>query len=166
MNKKLEARVDAAILVARANTTLDEEGLAALREGLLEQFKEEEKELKRAKWKAKKQEKLEEDGLDPSINWSERHDITIPTCTTAKQYKAWRALSPRKDGAGKAGFCTDCTPQYQHDCLVGDCCDHPEVVFAYDEDGLLAGTHHVSSTSNKEIITYKKWKQMEAEGLL
>lgn len=65
------------------------------------------------------------------------HDKCFPRCITHEQWKLWRATRP---SAGVAGLCEDCTPEYQNKmCLTGKC-DHPEILFYVDKDGLLFGS--------------------------
>ena len=94
------------------------------------------------------------------INWLEAHDKCPPTCTTKKQYKFWREMD--SSHIGHSGFCTDCTPEWQHKCLINDCCDHPEVTFFMDDEGLVEGTHY-GEHSKREVITYKRWMEMKAK---
>ena len=84
------------------------------------------------------------------------HDEEHPSCTTAEGYKWWRsgrlvsvinfvpknviALPPL---AGTAGFCEDCTPEYQQEMAQAGRCDHPEILFYHDDEGLLQGTQKV-----------------------
>lgn len=38
------------------------------------------------------------------------HDEEHPSCTTLEKYKHWRSIAPQ---ALRAGFCTDCTREFQ-----------------------------------------------------
>lgn len=65
------------------------------------------------------------------------HDKCFPRCITYAQWKLWRNTFPR---AGVAGVCEDCTPDYQNEmCMLGKC-DHPEILFYVDDDGMIFGS--------------------------
>lgn len=65
------------------------------------------------------------------------HDKYFPRCITYAQWKRWRETPPR---AGVAGLCEDCTPEYQNEqCMLGKC-DHPEILFYVDSEGMIFGS--------------------------
>lgn len=87
------------------------------------------------------------------VNLLAQHDKLPPRCTTWAQYDLWRSLRP---AAGFGGFCEDCTPEYQAEmCKVGKC-DHPEILFYFDKDGLIYGTQRIHES--KKALTAKDRK--------
>lgn len=56
-----------------------------------------------------------------------------PMCTDAQTYDEWRDAA-RKSPPGEAGFCTDCTPDYQQMMIANNRCDHPWVKFKLYEE--------------------------------
>ena len=60
----------------------------------------------------------------------------LPKCVSPNDYRAWEKLQPK---AGKAGFCEDCTPEFQNKMIALGLCDHPEIKFCRDENGMLTG---------------------------
>ncbi len=56
-----------------------------------------------------------------------------PMCTDAQTYEEWREAA-RRSPPGDAGFCTDCTPEYQQLMALNNRCDHPWVKFKLYED--------------------------------
>ena len=136
---KLYTRKEVAAMVARVReaTKMDEEQIKAFEDSLRQ---------------------IEAEPKNEDIkNWLASHDKQPPSCTNRAQYKLWREIVPH---VGRSGFCTDCTPEFQHQSLVNDCCDHPECVFFLDEDGEIEGSLY-GEYSKREIITYKKWKEMQ-----
>ena len=70
------------------------------------------------------------------LNLLKQHDVKCPSCTTPEDYKAWRKLPPQ---AGQAGFCEDCTPKFKLKMIDQGKCDHPDIRFTRDVDGILTG---------------------------
>lgn len=68
------------------------------------------------------------------------HDKQVPRCASQSQYDSWRDLRP---AAGVAGFCEDCTPEFQKEKSAKGMCDHPEVLFYLDENGLIYGSFKI-----------------------
>lgn len=58
--------------------------------------------------------------------------MVTPRCATAAQYEAWEALSKHTTGL-RAGFCSDCTLEYQDRMKREGRCEHPNVKF--DQEG-------------------------------
>lgn len=56
-----------------------------------------------------------------------------PMCTDEATYEAWREAA-RRSPPGDAGFCTDCTPNYQQQMIANDRCEHHWVKFKMVED--------------------------------
>jgi len=61
----------------------------------------------------------------------------VPMCFTPMQYKAWRALA--RFSHASDGPCTDCTPGFQARMKQAGKCEHPEIEFDEDEDGVIVG---------------------------
>lgn len=55
-----------------------------------------------------------------------------PMCTDKETYAAWREAA-RKSFPGEAGFCTDCTPDYQAEMITAGRCENPWIEFDYQE---------------------------------
>lgn len=70
------------------------------------------------------------------LNLLSIHDKKCPSCTNHGDYRAWRNMGPK---AGTAGFCEDCTPKFKFEMMYIGKCDHPEIKFTRDRDGLLTG---------------------------
>lgn len=68
------------------------------------------------------------------------HDKILPRCTSKAKYDSWRICKP---AAGVAGFCEDCTPEFQKEKAAIGMCDHPEVLFYLDDDGLIYGSFKI-----------------------
>lgn len=71
------------------------------------------------------------------------HDRITPRCTTKAQYNLWRDMPPPTH---INGFCEDCTPEYQKEMCDCGRCDHPEVLFYLDKEGMIYGAHILSDT--------------------
>ena len=65
-----------------------------------------------------------------------------PLCSTFDQYRKWIDMA-RLAPPGSAGFCEECTPEYQALIVKQHKCLHPEVVFNADGDGQIP-THEQS----------------------
>lgn len=65
------------------------------------------------------------------------HDKHPPRCTNAAQYSLWRNSF---SFTTVAGFCTDCLPWYQKEMCQQCRCDHPEILFYVDDDGMVFGS--------------------------
>lgn len=76
----------------------------------------------------------------PKIKYLELHDKHTPRCTTKSQYDFWRSGA---FGNSVNGFCSDCTPEFQKEKAAKGLCDHPEVLFYLDNDGLIEGSFDI-----------------------
>lgn len=56
-----------------------------------------------------------------------------PRCASKEIYTEWRKAA-YKSRPGEAGFCTDCTPEYQTQMIAENRCEHPWIEFDYRED--------------------------------
>jgi hypothetical protein len=80
---------------------------------------------------------------------------SYPLCfESKKQYQHWGKLV-RGSVRAMYGPCTDCTPEYQERMKQQMRCEHPEVKFDFDEDGLIAGyisfeDRYLAASSNIE----------------
>ena len=54
--------------------------------------------------------------------------VGTPMCTDTPTYEAWREEA-RRSPPGEAGFCMDCTPEYQQTMIAAERCEHPWVKF-------------------------------------
>lgn len=62
----------------------------------------------------------------------------IPKCTNHEDYQAWKELA-RIGGALPAGFCTDCTKEYQTTMIHARRCEQPLVMFRRTKEGFVDG---------------------------
>lgn len=64
----------------------------------------------------------------------------FPQCFTSKeQFTLWKEEAFRTTISITAGYCTDCTPEYQTKMIAQNRCAHTDVLFAKDEDGFVTG---------------------------
>ena len=64
----------------------------------------------------------------------------FPQCfTSAEQFAIWREEASRTTISITAGYCTDCTPEYQSEMILQGRCAHTDILFARDEDGFVTG---------------------------
>jgi len=63
----------------------------------------------------------------------------ISKCLTQQQYLSWQQMAKRVRTRNRNDYCEDCLPEYQLEMIKKNQCQHPEVVFRVDEDGLMAG---------------------------
>ena len=64
----------------------------------------------------------------------------FPQCfTSAEQFAIWREEASRTTISITAGYCTDCTPEYQTKMIAQNRCAHTDILFARDEDGFVTG---------------------------
>jgi hypothetical protein len=64
----------------------------------------------------------------------------VPSCTTRAQYELWRAAATKANtGVMHDGFCTDCTQKYKYAMMQEGRCEHPEIKFREDDDGMIEG---------------------------
>lgn len=73
------------------------------------------------------------------VNMLKIHDKITPRCTNKKQYDLWREIHP--SALSSRGFCDDCTPKFKREKCSQGLCDHPEVIFYKDKDGMIFGSH-------------------------
>lgn len=73
------------------------------------------------------------------------HEKRLPRCIKYHAWKLWHSTLPR---ANKAGLCEDCTPEYQNEMCKSGKCDHPEILFYVDEDGMLYGSQVPRNNEN------------------
>jgi len=82
-----------------------------------------------------------------------------PMCTDKETYAAWREAA-RKSFPGEAGFCTDCTPDYQAEMIAAGRCENPWIKFDYQEGDappsstLTEEERLIFKLSDKGIIGY------------
>lgn len=80
------------------------------------------------------------------------HIETPPSCTTSKAFNEWLQASTGPRGRitpklRNAGFCSDCTPEYQRKMRTAGMCDH------YDEIRFYRG-------GSAQLLPYEKRLQM------
>lgn len=67
----------------------------------------------------------------------------VPKCTDADTYERWKKLRVSNESVDskwlRAGFCEDCTPEYQAQMIACCKCENENVVFGIDEDGFYYG---------------------------
>lgn len=82
-----------------------------------------------------------------------------PLCTDKATYAEWHEAA-RRSPPGEAGFCTDCTPEYQARMIEEGKCENPWIKFElYDEDDLnphkfLEEENIIFKLSDKGIVGY------------
>jgi len=59
-------------------------------------------------------------------------------CCDGDTFEAWRELA-KLSAPPRAGFCTDCLPEFQRMNIDRGTCAHPEVCFRVDADGFVEG---------------------------
>lgn len=59
-----------------------------------------------------------------------------PLCSTDAQYRSWLDMA-RLAPPGNAGFCEDCTDEYQAQMIKKHRCQHPEIIFDALGNGCL-----------------------------
>jgi hypothetical protein len=64
----------------------------------------------------------------------------IPSCATAEQFIRWKEVARTCRPYSRAGFCEDCTKNYQEKMIKEGRCENPHVWFCQDEDGFEHGT--------------------------
>lgn len=75
----------------------------------------------------------------------------VPMCAnSASEYRIWKEAARQSSGI-PAGFCTDCTPEYQKKMIAEKRCENPQVVFVRDDDGWISGAL-VGERSNRELV--------------
>ena len=78
----------------------------------------------------------------------------LPSCISYPQWKLWHSIRPR---SGKAGLCEDCTPEHQNERCLDGRCDHPEILFYVDEDGMIYGSQIPRNNEHAINIKVKSW---------
>lgn len=77
--------------------------------------------------------------------------LGTPRCTDSDTYSAWLDAA-RKSPPDDAGFCGDCTPDYQKDMMKLDRCENPWIKFMQRESGVEKTTHNSVSEENPEGV--------------
>lgn len=68
----------------------------------------------------------------------------VPKCSTPEQYFAWVEVA-RIVPPGKAGFCTDCTPEYAALMRSIGLCENTFIEFDKDGDGYVPAYKHLET---------------------
>ena len=63
-----------------------------------------------------------------------------PMCASRGELNGWKKAAKLCGGLTlRAGFCTDCTPDFKRKSMANSVCNNPHIVFSVDEDGFVEG---------------------------